>query len=109
MNRPSIRTFSRMSYGKKQLLKKSEVNQIKVPHYDELSVRKLYPQFKADKQFTQYFPDTYPKFKGPPRQYFFDVLNTVYPEYLQQVMAHAARERMSAEADQNKNSSIAIS
>jgi hypothetical protein len=29
--------------GKKQLLKKSEVNQVKVPHYDELSVRKLYP------------------------------------------------------------------
>jgi hypothetical protein len=80
-----------------------------VPHYDELSVRKLYPHFKGDKQFTQYFPDTYPKNKGPPRQYFFDVLNTVYPDYLRQIMAHANSERMSADAEQNRTSSIAIS
>ena len=95
--------------GEKQLLKKIAVNQITVPHYDELSVRKLYPQFKSDKQFTSYFPDTYPKDKGPPRQYFFDVLNTVYPDYLRQIMTHANNERMAADTDQNRTSSIAIS
>ena len=36
-----------------------------------------------------YFPDIYPKNKGPPRTYFFNVLNTVHPEYLQQCLAHA--------------------
>ena len=49
----------------------------------------------------QYFPATFPKDKGPPRQYFFDVLNTVYPDYLRQIMAHAARERMAADTGQN--------
>lgn len=53
--------------GKKQLMKKVEVQKISVPHYDELSVKALWPQFKSDEEFTQYFPDTYPVGKGPPR------------------------------------------
>ena len=36
-----------------------------------------------------YFPDKYPKGKGPPRDYFFNVLNTLHTDYLAQVMAHA--------------------
>ena len=87
--------------GQKQLLKKAQVNTVEVPHYDELSVRKLYPQLQKDQKFQQYFPDTYPKDKGPPHQYFFDVLNTVYPDYLRQIMEHAARERMAADTGQN--------
>ena len=53
-----------------------------VPHYDELSVKKLYPQMQKDGDFLLYFPDKYPKDKGPPREYFFNVLNTLHPEFL---------------------------
>ena len=60
--------------GKKMLMKKSQVQKVSVPHYDELSVKSLWPQFSKDKEFTQYFPDKYPVGKGPPRQYFFDIL-----------------------------------
>ena len=69
--------------GKKQLFKKAEVKDITVPHYDELSVKALYPQFKKDPIFMSYFPDKYPAGKAPPRDYFFNVLNTLHPEYLQ--------------------------
>ena len=68
--------------GEKQLLKKKWVNEVKVPKYDELSVTNLYPQFAKDADFLSYFPDKYPKGKGPPRDYFFNVLNTLHPEYL---------------------------
>ena len=44
----------------------------------------------------------YPKDKGPPREYFFNILNTLYPDYLQQIMAHASKQRMSAEGEDNK-------
>ena len=80
-----------------------------VPHYDELSVKALWPHVKKDADFTKYFPDTYPAGKGPPRQYFFDVLNTLQPEYLQQVMKHANEQRMSANTADQKEESIAIS
>ena len=65
--------------GKKMLMKKSEVVSIEVPHYDELSVRRLWPDLKKDAELAQYFPSEYPQDKGPPRDYFFNVLNTVHP------------------------------
>ena len=95
--------------GKKQLLKKAEVKDITVPHYDELSVKALYPQFKKDPIFMSYFPDKYPVGKAPPRDYFFNILNTLHPEYLQQIMNHANEQRMSAEGEAMKHQSIKIS
>ena len=41
------------------LLKKKAVTTIEVPHYDELSVRKLWPQYKNDAEFAKYFPDAF--------------------------------------------------
>ena len=84
--------------GKKQLMKKTDVQYVAVPHYDELSVKALWPDIKRDPEFTQYFPDTYPAGKGPPRQYFFDILNTLQPEYLERILKHANEQRMSANA-----------
>ena len=74
---------------KKQLFKKSEMKYITVPAYDELSVQWLWPQLKKDAEFAKYFPDKFPKEKGPPRTYFFDIPNTLRPEYLAKLMAHA--------------------
>ena len=77
-----------------------------MPFYDELSVRNLWPDFKKDTNFMSFFPSKYPKDKGPPREYFFNILNTLYPEYLAKVMAHAAEARMSAAAGDNKTKYI---
>ena len=68
--------------GKKHLMKKHQVNYINVPHYDELSVVSLWPDLKKDADFMAYFPAVYPKGRGPPRDYFFNVLHTVKPDYL---------------------------
>ena len=95
--------------GKKQLLKKSEVRTIQVPHYDELSVKALYPEFKKDSELMAYFPDTYPPGKGPPREYFFNVLNTIHPDYLEKVMNHANEQRMTSAGEDMKRHSIHLS
>ena len=87
--------------GRKQLLEKAQVKYVQVPHYDELSVRRLWSDLKKDADFAQYFPATYAKDKGPPRDYFFNVLNTVHPEYLQKIMAHANEERMTSAGASN--------
>ena len=80
-----------------------------MPQYEELSVKALYPQFAKDPIFMSYFPDKYPKDKGPPREYFFNTMNTVHPDYLAQIMAHANKERMSIEGEAMKAQSIKIS
>ena len=56
-----------------------------------------------------FFPDKYLKGKGPPREYFFNILNTLHPDYLQQVMAHAAKQRMSSEGEGMQRESIKMS
>ena len=91
------------------MLKKSEVATIQVPHYDELSVKALYPMFTKDAEMMSYFPDKYPPGKGPGREYFFNILNTKHPDYLEQVMAHANKQRISAEGEDMKKQSIKIS
>ena len=95
--------------GKKQLLKKQEVSYITVPHYEELSVKALWPDLKKDGEFLQFFPSVYPKGRGPPREYFFNILNTLHGDYLQQLMGHAAKQRMTAEGEAQKKEVIKIS
>ena len=95
--------------GKKMLFKKAEVATIEVPQYDELSVKTLWPEFRKDAEFMKYFPSTYPKGKGPPRKYFFDVVNTMYPEYLAKVMMHANEQRMAVHGEGQQSQTIKIS
>ena len=95
--------------GKKNLMKKAEVREVAVPKYDELSVVKLYPTFKDDKKFLSFFPDKFPKDKGPPRDYFFNILNTLHPEYLAQIMEHAGKQRFAADGVKQKEQIIEIS
>ena len=94
--------------GEKMLLKKKAVTTIEVPHYDELSVRKLWPQYKKDVEFAKYFPDSFQDGKGPARSYFFAILNTIYPDYLAKIMSHANKMRWTSKAPDTQKSSINI-
>ena len=68
--------------GKKKLFKKKDVNFVHVPHFDELSVKCLWDDLKKDEEFNVYFQDKYADMRKPNRKYFFDIMNTVYPNYL---------------------------
>jgi hypothetical protein len=67
---------------RKKLLKLTEVRQVAVPKYDELSVRNIFPLISKDPQVMQFMPDIYPKGREPDRCYMFNVLNTVKSELL---------------------------
>ena len=95
--------------GKKHLMKKQQVNYITVPHYDELAVKALWPDLKKDADFMSYFPSVYPKGRGPPRDYFFNILHTVKPDYLQQLLEHANKMRMAAGGPGQQTEAIKIS
>jgi hypothetical protein len=50
---------------KKKLFKKKEVDFIHVPHWDELSVKRLWKSLRGDEEFTVYFQEEYADDKGP--------------------------------------------
>ena len=66
----------------------------------------MWDDLKGDEVFNVYFMDKYAKDKMPCRKYFFDILNTTYPEYLRQVMEFAAKQRYSAEGENKKEQAI---
>ena len=89
--------------GEKRLLKIADVKYVTVPRFDELSVINLHPKFKEDPKFNVYMPDQMTKGKSIDREYFFNVLNTVHPEYLSKIMAHANEQRMTAAGEANQS------
>ena len=95
--------------GEKKLLKVNECRFINVPKFDELGVNHIFPKFKADELVMQYLQDAYAKNRYPDRTYFYTVLNTVHPEYVSDLIAHANRARYSAESEANAAQRVAVS
>ena len=82
--------------GTKALLPLNSVKRVNMPHYDELSVFKLWPDMMHDSEFMKYFPSKFPKGRLPDRTYFFNILNTLMEPYVEQIMTHANKVRTSA-------------
>ena len=87
-------------------MKKKDVNFVKVPHFEELAVKKLWRDLKSDTAFNIYFQNSFPDERGPCRKYFFDIINTIYPEYVSQIMSHASKQRYGDEAMAAENQTI---
>ena len=93
----------------KELLELKEVRWINVPLFDELSVIKIWPMTKEDTQFMKYFPQKLPKGRVPDREYFFNILNTLYPLYVQEIIRHANDQRNSVANDAQARETIEVS
>ena len=70
----------------KKLLTLEEVKIVEVPKFQELSVQNLYPKFINKPKFMIYFPDKLPKGRLPDLSYFFNVINTLYPDYTKELI-----------------------
>ena len=79
----------------KALLRLNQVSRINVPLYDELSVANIWPMMKSDEKFMMYFPTKMAKNRVPDREYMFNILNTIQPNYLQALIKHANDQRNS--------------
>ena len=69
--------------GEKDLLALAQVKYVNVPLYDELSVKSIFETFKHDEKFMRYMPDPQPGSRLPNRTYFYNVLNTLQPDYVE--------------------------
>ena len=50
---------------------------------------------KSDEKFMMYFPRKMAKNRVPDREYMFNILNTIHPNYLQALITHANDQRNS--------------
>ena len=82
-----------MLAGSKALMPLNEVKYVNVPSYDEISVKDLWPQLQDNAEFQRYFPSAFPKGRLPDRSYMFNILNSVMPGYVTEIIAHANKVR----------------
>ena len=94
--------------GKKRLMEMNEVKRVNVKSYDELSVIKLWPDYSQDPEFMMFMPDSFPKGKNCDKKYFFNILNTVHPEYCKDILQHSNLQRMSATGEHMENKNIPV-
>ena len=50
---------------------------------DEISVKNMMEMVKDDKLVCSYLPDEYLQNKTPDRQFLMNIINSLYPEYLE--------------------------
>jgi len=75
--------------GEKKLLKLDEVKAVHVGNFPEISVKKLYTEFAIRPEMRPYLPEKLAKGKQLEKEYFFNVVNTLFHEELQAIVAHA--------------------
>ena len=63
---------------------------------------------QSDEKFMRYFPKKMAKGRVPDREYFFNLVNTFQPSYLQQIIKHANSQRNSVEAEAMEKEVIEI-
>ena len=74
---------------RKHLLRLDQIKWVNVPYYDELALKSVGPQMANDPKFTCFFPENMPRGRSIDRTYFYNVLNTIYPEYTSAIIKHA--------------------
>ena len=86
-----------MLAGEKKLFKTDQVKIINIPHYDELSCSGVSKLVRSDPVVQKYFKDEWVEEKQHVnREFFFNVINTLYPDYLPNLIKHASKQRFSA-------------
>ena len=93
----------------KKLVEIKEISMVKVPFYDELSVKKFYPIMCGDDNFMQYMPDPTPENRLPERTFFWNAANTLDRPYVRMLVLKASEKRMGANSEINEAKKIEIS
>ena len=65
-----------------------------VPKYEELSVKNLYKDALQDPEISPYLPSPDQSLKKlPERDFFFNIIGTIKPDYLKQIINEANKNR----------------
>ena len=94
--------------GDKLLKKASDIKLCNPPHFDEVSVTSLYGKCIKLEGMSKYFPDHYAKGRRCNRAYFFGILNTLYPDYVSELITNSKSIRYAAESEAQKVNTIAM-
>ena len=94
--------------GEKKLLAKSDVKQVKVTKYDELSVKIMYPILTKRPEIKIYFPDKFPKGRTCDKAYFWNVANSIFPEEISELIKESNGMRFKSVNENDQSERIHV-
>ena len=68
----------------------------------------LSPELSKDSELAAYLPDNWWKKSKLDREWFFNVVSSLYPGYLEQLIAHSQKQRQRATEEEEKTETIAV-
>ena len=78
-----------------------------MPHFDELSAQKISELVRDDPAVKLHMKDEWAAGKQThQREWFFNVLNTIHPSFLDQLIKHAIASRHGANQEEHKSDTI---
>ena len=92
----------------KILLKVADVNVCNPPHYDEISVKRLYEECIKLSEMAKHLPDQYPKGRQCSREYFFTILSSVHPDYTKDLILNSKKQRFNGTEEDAEKEKIEI-
>lgn len=82
---------------------------IKVPRFEEINVKDVEALYKDDPQLQKYLPEVKAEGKFISRKFFFNILNTVYPDVVPRIIEVARAKRHKDDMEGEKRKVIEIS
>jgi hypothetical protein len=88
--------------GEKVLVKSNEITlTTQLPRFEQLSMKRVWPMFSEHEEVRKYMPilsDT----NLPPRQFFFQILHSKFPDHYDQLIEHVKNERTKKSKKKNR-------
>ena len=94
--------------GEKLLLSKSQVKPVDVGHYPELSVKAMYEDFAKRPEVAPYLPPKLHKGRQCDKEYFWNVVNTLFEEEVTAIVTHANKQRNFVDQNDLQKESISM-
>ena len=79
-----------------------------VPKYAEFKVEEIYKQCAEDPELMTYLPDLTMSKKLPDREFVYDVINSLRPKFLKEIVNHADEVRQQKKMFRAKGGEVTI-
>ena len=85
-----------------------KIKPIKVPLLAEINVKDLWAKYREMPELNRYLPDRVPKGRQLDRTFFFNIMNTVAPDTLREIIDHSLKVRNVTDTELEKKETIEL-
>ena len=95
----TLRYLQQIMAEEKLFFRETEIKSLNVPLWPELSVKRIFPAAERIIRFGRYIPDDWTADKKTERNFFWSILITIAPEFVEQIVTDCRTQRYQRRQD----------